>query len=248
MTTHVAELTSAALRECGTEVLVSYERSLCAACEATPPPFGFDWYGDAYRQLAINPYWLIQSLISNAAKEGEGATELWNISGQITDTTVAEAVRRHAIDESRHSRYYIRLLSLAFPGAADEALLRQLIKLSPGYKLAERPDRTTARDYADIIDLLIQTNLGEIRTRIHQLLMRPVLIAFCPSPNQSRLLRILDSLLVDETRHIQYTARIIERACGNGYEEFVHDTIGQRLDQFNRLTTTELGKQVFAAT
>lgn len=248
MSLNVAELTYAALRECGTEPLLAYERSLRSACQASPPPFGFKWYGDSYRDLAMNPYWLIQSLVSNAAKEGDGARELWRISGQISERDVADAVRRHAVDESRHSRYYITLLALAFPDAAEQGLLTELNKLSPGYTLADQPTRELPRSNRDVIDLLIQTNLGEIRTRIHQLLMRPVLRAYCPPQRSSRLQQVLDSLLTDETRHIQYTARIIERACVKGDEDFVDFTIRHRLAQFNRLTLVEVGNQVFHGT
>lgn len=245
---NVAELTSVALRECGTERLPAYERSLHSACEAMPPPFGSGWYGDSYRELAMNPYWLIQSLVSNSAKEGDGARELWKISSQIGDPGVSEEVRLHAIDESRHARYYISLLCLAFPESVSQEVLREMKKLSPGYRLRDQPPRMSPLGNWEIIDLLIQTNLGEIRTRIHQLLMRPVIQAYCPPDRRRRMQLILDTLLADETRHIQYTARLIEQACVDGDEEFVHWSIKRRLDQFNQVTLMEAGSQVFHVT
>lgn len=243
----VAELTLTALRECNTEPLPGYAQSLRSACETAPPPFGAKWYGDSYRALALNPHWLIQSLVSNAAKEGEGARQLWQLAGQIGEHDLAEAVRQHAVDESRHARYYISMLQLAFPEAADEELLLVLHELSPGYTSTQRPPSDPPRDHHDVMDELIQTNIGEIRTRIHQLLMRPVIYAYCPPRNKGQLQRLLDAILADETKHIQYTARIINRAFADD-EGFVEQTMRRRLEQFNEITLVEVGKQVFNGT
>jgi hypothetical protein len=94
------------------------------------------------------------------------------------------------------------------------------------------------------LDELIQMNIGEIRTRIHQLLLRPVIMIHCPPEGRAKLQRILDSLLGDETRHIEYTARLIEKAM-EASAGFVRHTMKQRLDEFNQITLEEVGELSF---
>ncbi len=74
-------------------------------------------------------------------------------------------------------------------------------------------------------------NIGEVRTRIHQLLLRPVITAYCSFGKREKLARILDSLLDDETRHVEYTARLINRAVKQGDSEFVHQGFQTNLAQ-----------------
>ena len=84
-TNAVAELTASALAESGDSPR-QYIVGLRAACEESPPPFGKRWYGDLYREASSSPEWLAQSLVGNAAKEGEGAQKLW-------DSPVASMIR-----------------------------------------------------------------------------------------------------------------------------------------------------------
>ena len=72
-------------------------------------------------------------------------------------------------------------------------------------------------------------------------LAAPGLCAFCPEPDTERLKRVLDSLLEDETRHIQYTARLIEAAAQRGQDRVVLATMARRLAEFNEITLNELG-------
>src|SRR5690348_10127120 len=92
----VVALTIDALRAFGTEPLPGYESALNHACSAEPPPFGMAWYGDRYRDYAIQPGWLAQSLIANAIKEGEGSTKLWALAGRSRQPDVSELIRTHA--------------------------------------------------------------------------------------------------------------------------------------------------------
>ena len=240
----VVDLTLAALRDRGTGYLPGYETALSVACDVQPPPYGMAWYGEKYRSVAVDPEWLARSLIANAAKEGEGATKLWSLAGRARDDAIREAVRLHAVDESRHARYYIALLDLAFPSAVDHATRSELVKLSPGYAASDQPVRQVPAIDKEIWDELIQMNIGEIRTRIHQLLLRPVIRLHCPSYNQNRLNNLLDSLLDDETRHIEYTAQLIELAYTKD-PEFVRATMLRRMADFNEITLAEVGGSTF---
>lgn len=244
----VYDLTIQGLKEKGAKSLEKYAISLQAACEAHPPPFGMAWYGDKYRQVSRDPTWLANSLVSNAAKEGEGSRKLWELAGRTDDLEVAEQIRRHAIDEARHARLYILMIDIAFPDAMDEACRTALNDLSPGYTLRDQPKVQPPSAEAQVLDEIIQMNIGEIRTRIHQLLLRPVIQAHCPSESRNKLKRVLDSLLLDETRHIEYTARLVEQAFTGGYSDFIQRTTSRRLDEFNQITLQEVGGLVFDGT
>jgi hypothetical protein len=244
----VVSLTLRALRVRGAADLPGYERSLRVACTASPPPFGMGWYGDRFRALAIDPRWLAMSLIDNAAKEGAGSKKLWRLAGRTRDAEIAEQIRRHAVDESRHALVYIAMLQTAFPGAVSGAVGHALADLSPRYRLRDRPRRRGAASRRRVLDELIQMNLGEIRTRINQLLLAPMITGFCPRSGKRRLRRMLGSLMDDETRHIGYTACLIERAITEEGERFVHRTMARRLAEFNRMTLDEVGGGAYAAT
>lgn len=243
----VAELTVKALRTHGGEAWRHYRQALITACKKSPPPFGTRNYGDIYRDAATDPYWLATSLMTNAEREGEGAGQLWDLAACTPDAGVAGQIRRHAIDESGHARAYIALLDLAFPGAVDEEFHAQLATLSPGYTRHSPLQPHDGSPYAHpiTVDDLIQMNIAEIRTRIHHLLQRPMLLAHCAADRRERLVRILDRLLFDETRHIAYTAALIEGFAGDGEAELVKRLMQERLSDFNAITNEDLGRNVF---
>ena len=241
----VAALTLEALSAYGTESLLGYAASLRAACGSAPPPFGESWYGDKYRAVSADPHWLAASLVGNAQVEGDGARKLWNLAGRTEDANIAGQIRVHAIDESRHARLYVAMLDLVFPDAVGEELRPAVGALSPGYTIKDRPAEAEHSPIEWVRDEIIQMNLGEIRTRIHQLLLRPVLKAWCPESERPRLHKVLDSLLQDETLHIQYTARLIDQMVQEGAGAFVRQTMVKRLAEFNDITLTEVGAQRF---
>ncbi len=243
----VAELTVKALRTYGGDAWPHYRKALITACKKAPPPFGTRSYGEIYRDAAIDPYWMATSLMTNAEREGEGAGHLWDLAACTSDARVAGQIKQHAIDESRHARAYIAMLDLAFPGAVDEEFHTQLATLSPGYTRLSPLHPHDGSPYANpiTVDDLIQMNIAEIRTRIHHLLQRPMLLAYCATERKERLVRILDTLLSDETRHIAYTAALIEEFARNGEAELVKRLMQERLSDFNAITNGDLGRNVF---
>jgi hypothetical protein len=243
----VAELTLDALREHGGDAWPSYRHALITACRKSPPPFGAREYGDIYRHAATDPYWLATSLMTNAAREGEGAGQLCDLAACTPNAAVASQVRQHAIDESRHARAYIAMLDLAFPGAVADGFHAQLATLSPGYASYRPMPPHDASPFARpiTVDDLIQMNVAEIRTRIHHLLQRPMLLAHCAVERRDRLRRILDALLLDETRHIAYTAALIESFARSDGAGPVNRLMQERLSDFNAITREELGRNVF---
>lgn len=97
------------------------------------------------------------------------------------------------------------------------------------------------------VDDLIQMNIAEIRTRIHHLLQRPVLLAHTMKEFESDVLRILNPLLRDETQHIAYSARLIEEFCLKHGEEEVNELMLKRIIDFNEITDNEVSGLIFEA-
>ncbi|MFN9645105.1 MAG: hypothetical protein ACK6BG_08320 [Cyanobacteriota bacterium] len=244
-TNFIAFDTCKALRDRGTGLLVHYEAALDQAVESSPPPFGQAWYGVKYRSVAADPQWFATSLIANSEKEAEGSRKLWELAGRCSIPEIAEAIRQHAIDESRHALLYLAILDLIFPGALDDDAKQYANSLSPRYSQHDFPPDVDKVSIEVVLDELIQMNIGEIRTRIHQLLLRPVAMAYCPEENQMKLTRILDSLMEDETKHIDYTARLIDRLGHELSLELVQAIMTQRVAEFNEITLSEVGEQKF---
>ena len=88
-------------------------------------------------------------------------------------------------------------------------------------------------------------NIAEIRTRIHQLLQRPMLVAHCKPGQGERLTPLLDSLSVDELDHVVYTARLIEEFAHQGNRETVEAIMVERVRDFNDVTREEFERKAF---
>jgi tRNA isopentenyl-2-thiomethyl-A-37 hydroxylase MiaE len=244
----VAAITLEALGADVTANLARYCSALEIACDASPPPFGTRRYGDIYRTVAADPYWLSASLVTNAEREAEGATRLGSLAACTQDAEVSALVKQHAIDESRHARWYLALLGIAFPEAVDETLRPHLEMISPRYcaSMVPEPIDGSAFAHAVTLDDLVQMNIAEIRTTINQRLQRPMLIAHCPSERRDKLVTLLNALLQDEIRHVAYSARLIERFAkqddGGGC---LVDLMSLRVFDFNEITNEEVEQKVF---
>ena len=246
----VARMTTRALQEHGVPQLPVYRRALVNACNAFPPLFGRKAYSDLYRKGAADPDWAALSLATTAMGEGNGARHLWDLAACTPRPDVAVQIQAHAIDEARHSRAYVTLLEQVFPHFASESLRKQLHQLSPGYTKTTPLAAAKGSPYAipATVDELIQMNIAEIRTRLVHLLQRPALLAYCSAERRARVRRILDSLLFDETRHIAYTARLIERAARESGAGQVMDLMRERVRDFNEITDDEMtGGRIVAA-
>ena len=241
----IVELTVTALRDLGGPPFDRYTECVRATFAAFPPPFGMAWYGEKYRDLAVDRDWLAISLVANAVKEAEGARDLWRLAGHTGDPVVADRIRLHAVDESRHARLYVTMLDIAFREVLPDEVRPTLYVVSPRYNTRERPAVADILPAKSVLDAVIQMNLGEIRTRIHQLLLTPVITEYCPAERYGALKGILRALMRDETRHIQYTAELIEEAMARGEADFVGRTMSARLNEFNQLTLTQVGEACF---
>ncbi|MEM9456213.1 MAG: hypothetical protein AAGF11_18675 [Myxococcota bacterium] len=228
------------MKDGGVEPLPRYAECLRGAFEATPPPFDTKWYGDKFFRLARDKQWLAHSLCGNASKEGLGSRSLWRLAGCAADEKIADLVRLHAIDESRHALLYVSLLDMTF--AITPEIKSRLQQHSPRYGRKDRPERAAQlQPQQRTIDELIQMNIGEIRTRVNQTLFRPALLGYAVPEHQDKIAKVMDRLLADETAHIAYTARLLEELIEGGQGAFVRETMRRRLAQFNDITQNEVG-------
>jgi hypothetical protein len=238
----VAEMTLEALKQHKLGPLERYGRCLRNTFEAHPPPFSAAWYGDKFREMAQDPEWFANILVGNASTEGWGSSKLWVLAGKTQDEPISALIRQHAMDEARHSRLYSHMVELVFPGTVTEALKKEFTAFAPTFRSKDRPEPLPPYTLQEVLDNLLQMNVAEIRTMVNQMLVRPVLLAYCPEESRAHVTRMLDRLMWDETRHVGYTAQLVDQALATQDAAFVLDTAPRRLIQFNELTLGEVGR------
>jgi len=185
------------------ERLPQMTRLICRQIEEQWPPFVDHWYGERYREFTLDPDWLARSFLANADKEAEGSRKLWKIAGGSRKFPFADAVRAHAVDEAQHARMYVAMLDLTFPGALSPRDAEALLASYPLYIDEQPPLATLERDLQSLLDDIVQMNIGEVRTRIHQMLLTPVALAVAPAENREQLSAALARIYADEGRHIE---------------------------------------------
>jgi rubrerythrin len=246
----IAELVVSSLKELQIASVPHYTDALVAAFDRWPPPYSRKGYGEIFRQVASDPCWLAESLVDNAWREGDGAGRLWSLAACTADEAVAAQVKQHALDESRHARWYVAMLQIVFPNAVEADQKAVIDSLSPGYthQTPLVPVEGSPFAHSTTVDDLIQMNIAEIRTCVHHLLQRPMLLAHCDPRQRSRLVPILESLLHDEKKHVGYTAQLIEEHARKGGADEVRALMSERVFDFNEITTKEVDQRIFEST
>jgi hypothetical protein len=218
-----------------------YTDSLTGAFAASEPVFTRKRYADFFWHCASTvPGWLAQVMLANAIKESDGAAQLlllWKVVHSYKDAE--EQILAHAKDEARHSRLFVHLAQLAFPGMLHpyrmDEVRSSLTVIEE--KDCQKADREIREDV--LMDHLVQMNIGEIRTRIHMHLLAPVVHALAPEENKTAVRRILEGLAHDEVRHIAYTAKLMETWARNGASKAIEALYQHRLWDFNVITVQE---------
>jgi hypothetical protein len=205
------------------------------------PPYFQAFYGESFRMHVENPIWVIQSLVSNAIKEGEGSRDLAIVADECENASLTSDLAVHIKDEAKHCRMYLGLIQIVFPDALPPDAKEKIRSTFPevDYKASSAKKLSLWK----MLDYLIQINLGEVRTRIHQKLLEPVLCAYCPPDNRGALSNTLCKLAGDECCHIKYTAARIGALSREFLANDVEALFCQRFLEFNRYTDKELGKQ-----
>lgn len=220
-----------------------YLRLMEIAVQLEPPPYFQASYGESYRRHVCNPYWVIQSLVSNAVKEGEGSRDIAKIADMCEMVSLTSDLVIHLKDEARHCRMYLALIQLVFPDCLPKDAHAEIASRFPPVSYEACPE--SRKTLFHMLDYLIQINLGEVRTRIHQKLLEPVLESYCPDENRNALCKTLCKLAGDECCHIKYTASRIGSLAREFDQAVVEELFCRRFVEFNRYTDKELGSQKY---
>ncbi|HLP89055.1 MAG TPA: hypothetical protein VK184_10755 [Nostocaceae cyanobacterium] len=237
---NVSELTFHYLQKYNCQIFDDYQTILEEACTVHQPPHGMAWYGQLYRQYARKADWFANSLINNAAEEGNGSREVWQFSQHIYNQEIAQLVRNHSIDESKHSKMFISLLNILFPTEIETEFRTQLQLLSPEYYHHQHPPISipspdNCLEEKRIMDEIIQINLLEIRALILQLLLRPILQAYAQPEDLTKVTQMSDVFIYDETKHIEYSSYCIGKYIQQGNTNWVKQTMIERQKTINEM-------------
>ena len=237
-----------ALRDFSDDDLPHFSDCVRSTFESVDPVFIRERYAQFFFHCASSvPGWVSRVVMANADAESHGSKKLfWLWRGSSSNEQISKDVLVHAKDESRHSRLFVSLIENAFPSSfpADTLHLKrtELFRITPE---SVRQQRFALPD-EDLMDHFVQMNMGEIRTRIHMLLLAPVIHAFTPANAKNRVRPVLEGLVTDEIRHINYTAHFIESWCQNGDERRIRELYSRRLSDFHRLTIEQTEASVRA--
>jgi hypothetical protein len=200
-----------------------------------PPAFTCRWYGNLYRERAQDLGWLDRTMSANARKEAQGARTLRRLAAVVENTGTAELLLAHARDESRHARVYLQLQSALFD--ADDVGHDAYLGSSHRTRFGGGVDAAGRR--LALVDEMIQINIGEMRTFVNQMLMRPFVAVLAEGfQTGSALMTTVDELLADEVAHIVYSGSLLETALD---DQSTSPLLAQRLCDFEEYTRAELG-------
>jgi hypothetical protein len=184
--------------------------------------------------------WLPSVLIANAGAEAAGSEKLWKLWQAVDyNGEVEHDLIRHAYDESRHSRLFVKLVGRAFPSALSQQDLSALATSLPDVRKRTKTKTSPSVAEALLIDHLLQMNVGEIRTRVHMQLIGPAIFAFAPGDGRDWVEGTIFGLLADEVRHIAYTASLLEDWAIEGAGAEMASLFEERLSDFSRITVEQ---------
>lgn len=200
-----------AIREYLNQDLSHYGDDIVDAFSAVDPVFTRPQYADFFWHCASTmPGWLPQVVLANALAESQGSAKLLSLWETVDyNRAMEDKILRHAKDESRHSRLFLKVASLAFPSSIDSAASNGLIAELVDVRRTQYSKSGRRISQNVLIDHLVRMNTGEIRTRIHMHLLSPLIYTFAPQENKAKVKKILTGLVLDEVRHIGYTAKLM---------------------------------------
>jgi rubrerythrin len=217
-----------------------YFSALKRALWEEAPPFATELYANLYRTAAASGQWLAMSLMTDAEREAAAAKHLWSLAARTDNEGERHLLKRHACDEANHTRTYLTLLDLSFPGAIAPPFRSELDQLSPQFSMEKEFAGEGSRcATTPSLDDYIEMNLAEIRKTIRDLMRREALAAHCPTERMAQITELLNSLLRDELNHVAYTAMQIERKTDACQPNELQAEFCKRLRNFNRVMSEE---------
>ena len=226
-----------------------YFDALDRACQASSPTYATREFGDAFRQSARDPDWLVNLLVSDADMEGYSASRLWEYAHTLLNTDLGGLMCRHAWDEAKHSRMFAEILFLVFPSLDSPELRAELRSYSPVFSAIETENSDGhVKDSSDeLLNSLVLVNLFETKALILAQLLKPVVVAYAPATVASKVSKMMDIIIDDESRHIFYTARELERLATSFESEKAWQALADFQQTMNEVTDGELEREALAS-
>jgi len=213
-----------------------YGAIFARSLEMIDPVFFSDEYEEFFWHCSTTiPNWLPRVLSVCATTEGNGAHGLLDIWRSVDFFEEAEdGLLAHDKDEAGHARLFIQLAKLVYPDNYAEGVIDGL---AGSLRPVTREDQVKSGKCIDarmLLDYLVQLNIVEMRTRIHLHFLAPNYYNMAPACSQPKVERILNSLDADETRHMCYTARLIEQMVDKCEIERMAGIYACRLGDYHR--------------
>lgn len=208
--------------------LDGYQVALERAWHSQPPPYDEPWFIHLHHQLARDPSWFASLLASNVDMEGYSSRQLWAYATALGSDEFGAALRRHALDEARHSRVFAYLLFLLFPRLKSAELVEKFSAMSPRHKrqdVVSVPADKPRRPPEEVLNSAVLISLHEIKALILEQMLRPVLLAYATAETRSKVERAMDAIIRDEMAHIQYSAAYVDRLIKRGFRDCAFDSI-----------------------
>lgn len=227
-----------------------YFEHLKAALAHCPPPFGAKWYGDLYRELALDPLWFSASLLKNAVAECEGFTKALRLAMALQhpesvrpDADVDGAARwlieRHAHDEWAHASLFLEIHGVCIEPRYRNPELEAQIRRHQEECRRARPSALVVESVAELVDGMVQINVGEIRALVQVLLLESVLRAHPRS--DARVIQAIEKIRQDEVFHVAYSAKWIGSWGALLDEETLQAIFARRVADINQETLKDTG-------
>ncbi|MBV6325087.1 hypothetical protein KVP70_29640 [Duganella sp. HSC-15S17] len=226
-----------AVRELVNDDLPHYTRCLTQAVDNVQPVFMRKRYAEFFWHCSTTVRGYLENVIAaSSTGEGEGALKLFDLWRSIDyNNDMADQVLRHAQDEARHARMFLRMANAMTPGCIAPAELAVRESTLPPLGVPELSSRASVPEH-HLIDHLVQMNIGEIRTRLHMHLFAPIVFNLAPDSGRKLVRGTLEALADDELRHIGYTALLMEQWARDGDADLIAGLYSSRLATFNAIT------------
>ena len=229
------------LKDYSNDDLSRYTVLMKDAFKQVEPVFTKPKYVDFFWYCASTvPGWIAEVVLANADAESQGSKKLLDLWKSTTiDKEIEDSILFHAKDEARHSHLFVKLVSIAFPESNTDG---ELSKIKDGLTKINShdlvKDGVSVSNY-DLLDHLVQMNMGEIRTLVHMHFLGPVIFAMTPKESKDKVYTILQGLAKDEVIHIGYTSKLIEDWCNDHNYAKAKQLYHNRLMDFHKLTISQ---------
>lgn len=209
------------------------------ACAVSPPPYGEAWYGEVYRRRASDPAWLADLFAGYSAEECRASQRLATLRGRgfgVFTQLQDRLLKRHQADEARHVASFLEYSEAVFPDRAVGYLKNEL------HTDAQRVGGESVAS-ADVVQLateIIDINIGEVKNRVHLVLMRDAALRHAGPDRLELVRRVADRMVRDEVSHVFYTALVLQGFVGICHSQDLLQRYIERFASFNEQIRQEM--------